>query len=819
MFQRCLRVLGRPSMLLVSLKSSQEVQVRKLLLWMTIVPACAPLLLAQNPATAVNVDANASRHAINPQVYGVAFASQADLSALNVPLNRSGGNSTSTYNWQTDAHNTAQDYYWESISECFGAGGNPPCMTPGGGPDAFITATKAANAEPLITIPMLDWIAKRGDDHPFFCSFPKTIYPNQDSFDQFDTNCGNGQNGGVLIAGSDPNNAYVPSDVNTQQGWVQHLINTWGAAAKGGVKYYILDNEHSIWFSTHFDVHPQGPGMDEIAGKMISYGGMVRTNDANAVIFGPEEYGWTGYFYSGKDQQYFETTGDFNPADFPDRSTHGGMDYMPWLLGALHTDEVNTGVRKLDVFSLHYYPQENEYSNAVDTATQLLRNRSTRSLWDPTYKDTSYINDYVMLVPRMKSWVAANYPGLKTAITEYNWGAEDHINGATTQADIYGIFGREGLDMATRWTTPANTTPTFKSMQMYRNYDGNQSTFGDTSVQATFADPDSLTAYAALRSSDNALTVMVINKVLSGNTPVTVSLANFNPGGPAQVWQLNSANTISQLANLNVNGNAIALSAPPQSITLLVIPQAPAQPPPDFQLGVANPASVNVVAGNASQPITLQLTANSSFNATVHLACSTATGASCAFMPASSATLDVAPRANAPANVILLLSTTGATTTGTVTVNATSNQGTSPQSTDIALNIVAGAGSADLSASVANDAATPPQVQVGKSVGFVVTVSNAGPNDVNSSTLMISFNPPLLGVGGPAGCIGSEPVVCTLGPILNGLNTTVRVTGIAPVAHDLIVSATVSSGASDPNPANNTASQTEQVRLLPRSRN
>ena len=57
------------------------------------------------------------------------------------------------------------------------------------------------------------------------------------------------------------------------------------------------------------------------------------------------------------------------------------------------------------------------------------------------------------------------YPGTLTGITEYNWGAENHINGATAQADIYGIFGREGLDMAARWTTPDATTPTYKAMQ------------------------------------------------------------------------------------------------------------------------------------------------------------------------------------------------------------------------------------------------------------------------------------------------------------------------------------------------------------------
>src|SRR5512144_1600504 len=130
-----------------------------------------------------------------------------------------------------------------------------------------------------------------------------------------------------------------------------------------------------------------------------------------------------------------------------------------------------------------------------------------------------------MLIPRMTNWVVSYYPGTKIGITEYNWGAQDHINGATTQADIFGIFGREGLDLATRWTTPDPATPTYKAMKMYRNYDGSHSTFGETSVRASVPDPDTLSAFAALRASDGALTVMVVNKALSGSTALNLPIA------------------------------------------------------------------------------------------------------------------------------------------------------------------------------------------------------------------------------------------------------------------------------------------------------
>jgi len=64
----------------------------------------------------IAVDAAAARHPISPNIYGVAFASTSDLDALNAPLNRSGGNAETRYNWQANASNRAADYFFESIA-------------------------------------------------------------------------------------------------------------------------------------------------------------------------------------------------------------------------------------------------------------------------------------------------------------------------------------------------------------------------------------------------------------------------------------------------------------------------------------------------------------------------------------------------------------------------------------------------------------------------------------------------------------------------------------------------------------------------------
>lgn len=518
--------------------------------------------------TMIKIDAGVNQHPISPLVYGVAYGDALSLADLNAPLNRQGGNNTTRYNWLLNADNRANDYFFESIGD--------PSATPGERGDSFIASSQAGGAQAMLTIPTLGWVAKLGAGRQKLPSFSVSKYGSQQSTDPYLPDAGSGvRSGGALVTGNDPSDANVPAGTDFQAGWISHLVSQWGVAAQGGLRYYILDNEPSIWFSTHRDVHPVGPTMDEIKNDVLAYSAKVKAADPSALVVAPEEWGWSGFFSSGYDQQYGAA---HSYQGHPDRDAHGGRDYLPWLLDQVHQNDLATGKRSLDVFSVHFYPQGGEFSDAVDAATVGRRNRSTRQLWDPNYVSESWIADKVMLIPRLKSWVNTYYPGTKTAITEYNWGAEGNMNGATTQADLFGIFGREGLDLATRWTTPAANTPTYLAMKMYRNYDGNKSGFGDVSVSDIAPDPDTVSSFAAVRSSNGTLTVMVINKSPSASAPVTISLANFAPGASALVWQLTSANAITRLADLPVTGGALSATVPAQSVTLFVIPKNKAKP-------------------------------------------------------------------------------------------------------------------------------------------------------------------------------------------------------------------------------------------------
>jgi hypothetical protein len=515
---------------------------------------------------ALTVNAISGVHPISPFVYGLNFADEALADELNLPVNRWGGNATTRYNWQTDISNHASDWYFENIKESSAT--NPPADSAA---IRFIEQNRRTGTQTLLTVPTIGYVS---NSSATACGFSIAKYGGQTGSDwQWRPDCGNGiLTGGVPITGNNPLDTSAVITQSFVANWVSYLSGRYGNAASGGVRFYNLDNEPGIWHETHRDVHPQPFTYDESYTRTVAYATAIKQADPTALVLGPVQDGWTRYWYASYLSQ--------SQAE-ADRNAHGGVYFIPWYLQQLKTYNDQQGVRLLDYLDLHYYPQAGgaALSPAGNATTQTLRLRSTRSLWDATYQDESWIagagpdGGIVRLIPRMKEWVSANYPGTKLAIGEYNWGALDHINGALAQADVLGIFGREGLDLATLWGPPSANEPGAFAFRMYRNYDGAGSAFGETSVHAHSGDQEKLAIYAATRAGDGALTLMVINKT-TGALTSTVTLSGFTPAINAAVFRYSTAslNAIVAQPPQSVAPNGFTAAFPANSITLIVIP-------------------------------------------------------------------------------------------------------------------------------------------------------------------------------------------------------------------------------------------------------
>ncbi len=560
------------------------------------------------PGPALAVDVGNQTHPISPDIYGMnGYTLKATAAKnANVPVIRWGGNATSRYNYLLKATNSASDWYFENQSN---AGTWPNTDF-----NAFVTGNQAVSAKTIGTVPVMGWVAKDATS----CSFPVSTYPNQQSTDSGRA-CGNGvypqgvggcsTGGGCNISGVSPSATSVAADATWVGNWVTSLVGTFGAASGGGVAIYDLDNEPSWWDAVHRDVHPVAATYDEVTNNGIATALAIKNVDATAEVSGPVVDYWWDYFYSKKDIESGWNTGSpcYQPWSNPvDRVAHGGVPFIEYYLQQFKAAETTHSKRLLDYLDLHTYFAATyngaslAFALAGDTGAQQARLNSTRVFWDPTYTDPNYTqpnyttdSNYTkdcnppaqapQLVRRMKTWVATDYPGTKTAITEYNWGGQEHINGALAQADILGIFGREGLDLGTLWgpPDPSSQIPGLMAFEIYRNYDANNSKFGDVALSSTSADEGRLAIYSALRTADNAVTMVVINKTY-GDLTATLALSNLtSTSTTAQAWLYSSTNLASIVAQpvLSITppasgstASTIAATFPAQSITLLVIP-------------------------------------------------------------------------------------------------------------------------------------------------------------------------------------------------------------------------------------------------------
>src|SRR5574342_306246 len=156
--------------------------------WLPLTGVLAAIGIASPAAQSgitIAVDAASNRHPINPNVYGVAHATSAQLTDLGSPLNRNGGNNTTRYNWQQNADNRGSDWYFESIADS--------SATAGERGDTFIANSRMANAQAMLTIPLIDWVAKAGPNRGKLASFSIATYGSQTGNDwQWMPDAGNG---------------------------------------------------------------------------------------------------------------------------------------------------------------------------------------------------------------------------------------------------------------------------------------------------------------------------------------------------------------------------------------------------------------------------------------------------------------------------------------------------------------------------------------------------------------------------------------------------------------------------------------------------
>ncbi|MGI9554522.1 MAG: glycoside hydrolase family 44 protein [Vampirovibrionia bacterium] len=512
----------------------------------------------RNSNVEIIIDSKRTSYQISPLIFGMNRFDDQVLLKIKPSIMRWGGNDSSRYNIDNDTTSLGEDYFFQNVPK------SKNYLL------SLVKKNKSANIQSIITIPLLGWIPKRRKEkHPYDCSFSIIKYGLQDAVDPWDIDCGNGSRNDIPLTNNDPIDASILFSKDYQSKFIQLFIREYGLAKNGGVNFYSLDNEPMLWHKTHRDVIKKPINDIDLLNKHIKGASIIKSIDPTASSLGPVLWGWCAYFFSAQD----------GCKEGEDHQRNKNSSFLPWYLKQFHDYEKENNIRLLDYLDVHIYPQGNKIylPNTGSIETQKLRLRSTKLLWDKTYIDESWINQPIYLIKRLKEWINAYYPGTKIAISEYNWGGFSSVNGAIAQADVLGIFGTEGVDIATHWEYPKATMQQsgVYAFKMYTNFDGNGGAFGLNGVKAVSSNRDLVSVYSSLQKEGN-LTSIFINKSFDTVIADISHSTNKKFSNEGIAYTFSSANPLSILSSrISLPSvNQFKLKLPPLSIYMLFLPKS-----------------------------------------------------------------------------------------------------------------------------------------------------------------------------------------------------------------------------------------------------
>jgi hypothetical protein len=523
---------------------------------------------------------------ISPYIYGTNFYSGNTAPQPGFTLDRAGGNRWTAYNWNNNGSNAGSDYFYENDS--YLCNGSCNAAIPAEAVRQVIADDETAGLASLVTLQLQGYVSKDTTVVQVAPPFPDLTYfrPVVDK----KSTVSSAAFTLTPPAASIDNNVYMDEFAwALDQKFASQDI--FGATATHPV-FISLDNEPDLWNATHQEI--QGATNVSPAAfvnktvvlatalKDLSKNSQTPAGHfSNLVIFGPVNYGFNGiYSWQG------------DPTLSP--SPSGANWFADKYLAGIKAASATYGAPLVDVYDFHWYSEATDGSGnrVINLTAPVLTDaqvqaivQSPRSLWDPTFKENSWIANNVLggpiyILRRLQAKIDAENPGMKIAITEYENGGFNHIAGTIAQADNLGIFGSEGVFAANFWPPSGTYSYTLAGFRAYRGFDGANANFGDTSLQTTSSDAQKVVVYASTDSAAPGRVVLVaINRSASAQTTAINGLAL---SGTARLYQITAASAQAQVnagqpvapvaaGSMAAGGSSMTMTLPALSVTTIDI--------------------------------------------------------------------------------------------------------------------------------------------------------------------------------------------------------------------------------------------------------
>jgi hypothetical protein len=525
----------------------------------------------QTPDVTITINPSNTKP-ISPYIYGLNFYFGETDPPPMATLDRDGGNRWTAYNWETNASNAGSDYLYENDDYLSSS------TVPAEAVRGFIAQDQNNGLASLVTVQMQGLVS--GDESgPVSVSSPPDLSRFKTVVDKKSTVSATPF---TITPPTTDANVYMDEFV-----WAlnQKLPGIFGATPAHPT-FINLDNEPELWNSTHLEV--QGPNpvtSDNYITKTINLTEAIKDQFPNAIIFGPVHYGFEG-IYSWQ--------GELSP-------TPNGTNWFPdKYLTALKSASTTYGKPLVDVYDFHWYAEDYDVNGTrildltgttlTDAQVQLIV-QSPRNLWDPTFNDQAAGNSNpwiyqtlgntpINILGRLQAKINTENPGMKLSVSEYESGGWNHIAGTIAQTDNLGIFGAQGVFAASFWPPNGTYSYALAGFRAFRDFDGANSVFGDTSLQSTSSNVANVVVYASTDSTTAGRTVFVAINRSTASQVVAINGATLS--GTAHLYQMTTSTAASQSSGGNpvspvaagtmpASGSTLTITLPALSVTTIDI--------------------------------------------------------------------------------------------------------------------------------------------------------------------------------------------------------------------------------------------------------
>ena len=502
----------------------------------------------------IKLDFERPQKSISPYLFGI--NDRADLSKVSPKAVRLGGNRMTAYNWENNKSNAGSD--WKNKTDDYMLGNVRSSLKRKPAAAALNVAEDAKEHNipyTLLTLPMAGYVANKDG--------VKTAKNELDGSDW--CKVVNRKNDEFLLS-PDKNDSFVYIDE-----YLNYLNSKIGKSdSEFGFKAYALDNEPALWEHTHSLIQREKITAQSLIEKSIDLAKTVKDFDPAADVFGPSLFGYSAYNSLGGDWNLILTKSGYKYDWFID-----------YYLEQMALAEKENGKRLLDVLDLHYYTEAkgecgkrtcDHFDN--DGCIQA-RINAVRSLYDPNYKEKSWITDtgakHFPLLPKLKASIDKYYPRTKIAFTEYNFGGGTDISGAIAQADFLGLLAEYQVYFASIWAFD-KAEYQFAAINMFTDYDGAGGTFGDSLIESTSSDDYTVSSFAASNSSDGKLHIILTNKNIHNTTSVKIDLGSKKWTSAHKYFLDKNGSKIKKDDNpIKIKGNEISIILEPLTVNHFVL--------------------------------------------------------------------------------------------------------------------------------------------------------------------------------------------------------------------------------------------------------